>query len=165
MQDVVERAVTRLLEEEAREPPALGTVLRKLRDAEGVLRQEGVSGIWVFGSVARGEGRPDSDIDLALEIDPDRKPTLFTLARLQELVETRLGTKVDIGLRGASGQSARSPCSARACGTTRPPASDLDVLVEFARPVALSSFLALETTLAAITGLRVDLVSAAALKR
>jgi predicted nucleotidyltransferase len=44
------------------------------------------------------------------------------------------------------------------------PASDLDVLVEFARPVALSSFLALETRLAAITGLRVDLVSAAALK-
>ena len=99
MQDVVERAVTRLLEEEAREPPALGPVLRTLRDAEGVLRQEGVSGIWVFGSVARGEARPDSDIDLALEIDPDREPTLFTLAHLQELVEMRLGTKVDIGLR------------------------------------------------------------------
>jgi predicted nucleotidyltransferase len=99
VQDVVERAVTRLLEQEAREPPALGLVLRKLRDAEGTLRQEGVSSIWVFGSVARGEARPDSDIDLALEIDPDRKPTLFTLARLQQLVETRLGTKVDIGLR------------------------------------------------------------------
>lgn len=44
------------------------------------------------------------------------------------------------------------------------PASDLDVPVELARPVALSSFLALEARLAAITGLRVDLVSAAALK-
>ncbi len=44
------------------------------------------------------------------------------------------------------------------------PDSDLDVLVEFARPVSLSSFLALEGKLAAITGLRVDLVSAAALK-
>jgi predicted nucleotidyltransferase len=44
------------------------------------------------------------------------------------------------------------------------PDSDLDVLVEFDRPVALSSFLALEERLAAITGLRVDLVSAAALK-
>jgi predicted nucleotidyltransferase len=42
--------------------------------------------------------------------------------------------------------------------------SDLDVLVELARPVPLSSFLALEARLAAITGLRVDLVSAAALK-
>jgi uncharacterized protein len=44
------------------------------------------------------------------------------------------------------------------------PDSDLDVLVEFARPVALSAFLALEDRLATITGLRIDLVSAAALK-
>ena len=44
------------------------------------------------------------------------------------------------------------------------PDSDLDVLVEFAKPVALSSFLALEEWLAVITGLQVDLVSAAALK-
>jgi predicted nucleotidyltransferase len=44
------------------------------------------------------------------------------------------------------------------------PGSDLDVLVEFTRPIALSSFLALEARLAAITGLPVDLVSTAALK-
>ena len=44
------------------------------------------------------------------------------------------------------------------------PDSDLDVLVEFNLPVALSSFLALEERLAAITGLRVDLVTAASLK-
>ena len=41
---------------------------------------------------------------------------------------------------------------------------DLDVLVEFAEPIALSSFLALEERLATITGLKIDLVSAAALK-
>ena len=44
------------------------------------------------------------------------------------------------------------------------PDSDLDVLVEFERPIALSSFVALEERLSALTGLRVDLVSAAALK-
>lgn len=42
--------------------------------------------------------------------------------------------------------------------------SDLDVLVEFSAPVALSAFLALEERLGRITGLRIDLVSAAALK-
>ena len=42
--------------------------------------------------------------------------------------------------------------------------SDLDVLVAFSCPVPLSSFLALEERLAAITGLPVDLVSEAALK-
>jgi predicted nucleotidyltransferase len=44
------------------------------------------------------------------------------------------------------------------------PASDLDVLIEFERPVALSSFLALEARLGELSGIRVDLVSAAALK-
>jgi predicted nucleotidyltransferase len=44
------------------------------------------------------------------------------------------------------------------------PDSDLDVLVVFARPVPLSRFLALEERLAVLTGLRIDLVSDAALK-
>lgn len=43
-------------------------------------------------------------------------------------------------------------------------ASDLDVLVEFSEPVPLSAFLPLEERLGRITGLRIDLVSAAALK-
>ena len=36
--------------------------------------------------------------------------------------------------------------------------------MEFARPVPLSAFLALEERLAVITGLRIDLISSAALK-
>lgn len=44
------------------------------------------------------------------------------------------------------------------------PGSDLDVLVTFERPIPLSSFLALEQELGAMTGLRVDLVSSASLK-
>src|SRR5258708_925108 len=42
--------------------------------------------------------------------------------------------------------------------------SDVDVLVEFDRPIGLSAFLGLEDELTALTGRRVDLVSAAALK-
>jgi hypothetical protein len=43
-------------------------------------------------------------------------------------------------------------------------ASDLDVLVEFDRPVALSAFLALEARLSELAGRPVDLVSRPALK-
>jgi uncharacterized protein len=42
--------------------------------------------------------------------------------------------------------------------------SDLDVLVEFERPVSLSEFLALEAELAGLTRRRVDLVTRRALK-
>jgi predicted nucleotidyltransferase len=41
---------------------------------------------------------------------------------------------------------------------------DLDVLVEFANPITLSDFLALEAELSRLSGRRVDLVSSAALK-
>jgi uncharacterized protein len=44
------------------------------------------------------------------------------------------------------------------------PGSDLDVLVTFDRAIPLSSFLALEDQLSRISGLKVDLVSTAALK-
>ena len=43
--------------------------------------------------------------------------------------------------------------------------SDLDVLVEFDRPIDLFAFLALEEELACLAGRRVDLVSRAALIR
>ena len=99
VQDVVERAVTRLLDEEAREPPTLSAVLRRLREAEPALRQAGVIGLWVFGSVARGEAGPDSDVDIALDLEPQRHVSLFTLAGLRETTELHLGTKADVGLR------------------------------------------------------------------
>jgi predicted nucleotidyltransferase len=44
------------------------------------------------------------------------------------------------------------------------PGSDLDILVEFAEPVSLSNFLALEDRLSALTSRRVELVSRTALK-
>lgn len=44
------------------------------------------------------------------------------------------------------------------------PESDIDLLIELDQPIGLSSFLALETELTAVTGRRVDLVSRAALK-
>ena len=44
------------------------------------------------------------------------------------------------------------------------PKSDLDVLVEFERPIGLSEFLALEDTLSVLVDRRVDLVTCDALK-
>jgi hypothetical protein len=54
----------------------------------------GVTGLRVFGSVARGEDRPDSDVDLLAELPPGM--SLFGLARLQAELEAILGTRVDL---------------------------------------------------------------------
>ena len=53
-----------------------------------------VTNLRVFGSVARGEDRPDSDVDLLVDLPPDMG--LLGLGRVQAELETILGTKVDL---------------------------------------------------------------------
>jgi uncharacterized protein len=59
-----------------------------------VMRQHGVRRAGVFGSFARGEQTPASDVDLLIE--PDAQATLFTLARLEAALEDILGRPVDL---------------------------------------------------------------------
>lgn len=54
----------------------------------------GVRNIRVFGSLARGEARPDSDVDLLVEYVPDRGG--FAFLEFCEAVETLLGCKVAV---------------------------------------------------------------------
>jgi hypothetical protein len=54
----------------------------------------GASNIRVFGSVARGEDRPGSDIDLLVDVDDSIG--LFTLGAMRSAAEAILGTSVDI---------------------------------------------------------------------
>jgi uncharacterized protein len=48
----------------------------------------------VFGSVARGDDRPDSDIDLLVDFAPDS--SLFDLMRMARELEDLLGHPVDV---------------------------------------------------------------------
>jgi uncharacterized protein len=54
----------------------------------------GARDVRVFGSVARGEERPDSDIDFLVTLEPGR--TLMDLARLETRLEALLGRPVDV---------------------------------------------------------------------
>lgn len=74
----------------------LATALSRLRAREGELRAMGVESLSLFGSVARGEAGPGSDVDLAARLDPDRRIGLFRYAALRERIEDWLGTHVDL---------------------------------------------------------------------
>jgi uncharacterized protein len=69
-------------------------VRRRRHDLVRAAAAHGVSGLQVFGSVARGEDRPDSDVDLVAELPPGM--SLFGLARLQAELEVIVGTRVDL---------------------------------------------------------------------
>ena len=64
---------------------------------EAILRmagEHGASNVRVFGSVARGDERPDSDIDFLGNLDPGR--SLFDLGGLLMDLQNLLGRRVDI---------------------------------------------------------------------
>jgi predicted nucleotidyltransferase/DNA-binding XRE family transcriptional regulator len=69
-------------------------VHRHRKDLVAVAAGHGVSNLRVFGSVARGEDRPDSDVDLLADFPPGL--SLFELGRLEDDLEAILGTRVDL---------------------------------------------------------------------
>jgi predicted nucleotidyltransferase len=74
---------------------SLDEILAKLRAASDLLDAYAVKRIGVFGSVARGEAGPDSDVDLLVEFDRARYPGLEFFALERELADL-LGRRVDL---------------------------------------------------------------------
>jgi predicted nucleotidyltransferase len=58
--------------------------------------QHGIQKFSLFGSVIRDDFHDDSDIDVLVEFDPERIPSLFGLIRMEEELEPILGRKVDM---------------------------------------------------------------------
>jgi hypothetical protein len=75
-------------------PPSLGVTLRKLRANRSNLIAKGLLNVAVFGSVARGDEKPGSDIDLVIKVAEDMNA--FRLAGIQSDLQDILGASVEI---------------------------------------------------------------------
>ncbi len=71
-------------------------VIETLRENRPLLARYHVRSLSVFGSVVRGEARPDSDVDILVEFEPDAPVGLFEFASLQRCLQEILGRKVDL---------------------------------------------------------------------
>ena len=60
--------------------------------------QYGIRELGVFGSYVRGEQRPDSDLDLLLELERPTRLSLIDLVELELYLGDLLGVKVDLVL-------------------------------------------------------------------
>lgn len=84
LQIIINHQTVMLLEELQRKKPELLKIAEKY----------GVSNIRVFGSVARGEERPDSDVDLLVHLEKNRDG--FDLGGFQYNASELLGKYVDV---------------------------------------------------------------------
>jgi predicted nucleotidyltransferase len=70
--------------------------LETLRRSEHALRGRGVKHVALFGSVARGENRSDSDIDIMIEFDPEARVTVFDYVDIKEYIAQLFDRPVDV---------------------------------------------------------------------
>lgn len=79
--------------------PDLNEIKRRLDEARGDLfRRYPLRSLGIFGSTARGDGAPDSDVDILVEFT---EPVGFEVADLAMDLEELLGRKVDLVSRKA----------------------------------------------------------------
>ena len=77
---------------------APGIVLRESQIAE-ICRRYHLKELSVFGSAARGEMRPDSDIDLLVDFLPGARPGLLDLSAMKREFSDLVGRPVDLAVK------------------------------------------------------------------
>jgi predicted nucleotidyltransferase len=71
-------------------------VIARLKEAEPALRARGIRRAAVFGSIARGDDRPDSDIDILVEFERGAEGTIYEYVRLKEFISSLFSGPVDV---------------------------------------------------------------------
>jgi len=76
------------------------------------LRARGVRHAALFGSVARGEAGPQSDLDIMIELAPDASLDIFAYVELKNFIAALFPGQVDIVNKDALKPYVRSPATA-----------------------------------------------------
>ena len=75
-------------------------VIAKLKAAEPAIRSLGASALYLYGSHARDEARPDSDVDVFIDKDPARPFGFGAFMDIFFELQEALGTEVGYTTRG-----------------------------------------------------------------
>lgn len=80
---------------DVRETPLRDLVEARREEIRAIVARHHGRSVAIFGSVARGEERPDSDIDFLVELGPDARP--IEILSIGVELEEALGVRVDVG--------------------------------------------------------------------
>jgi predicted nucleotidyltransferase len=102
LSNYIEGLLQKDLEEAGNEPSQVRgseralRAIRLLKAHRAGLERMGVRHSWIFGSTARGDERPDSDLDILVEVDPGVVNDLFHFGEIQQSLEEWLNCPVDV---------------------------------------------------------------------
>jgi predicted nucleotidyltransferase len=71
-------------------------ILDRLRENERALRARGVVHAALFGSRARSDNGPDSDIDIMIDIEPEAVQDIYTYVGLKDFIASLFEGPVDV---------------------------------------------------------------------
>jgi len=77
----------------------LETIISKLRELAPALKAEGVTRLALFGSRARGDARPDSDLDVLVDTTARGESPAFDFFKVLHLIEDTTGLRAQISMR------------------------------------------------------------------
>ena len=76
-------------------------IMATLRAHEAELHRRGVRHAALFGSIARGEGKRTSDIDILIELDPQAPVGLFEYVEITQYIADLFPVRVDVANRSS----------------------------------------------------------------
>lgn len=96
------------------EVASLAGVIRRLRLHQGELEQLGIKQLYVYGSVARGEARSWSDVDLFADLTDEGRWNIVRWGHVLDRLEEILGRRVDFAARRSLPEDVRRRAEAEA---------------------------------------------------
>lgn len=70
-------------------------------DIAKVLQKDGrVAKAWIYGSTATLEAKPESDVDIIVELNDAKKYSMFDLLDIAHIIEQKINRKVDLAEKG-----------------------------------------------------------------
>jgi predicted nucleotidyltransferase len=77
----------------------LETIVSKLREIAPTLKALGVTRLYLFGSRARGDARPDSDLDVLVDTTSQGEEPAFDFFKVAHLIEDSIGIPSQLSMR------------------------------------------------------------------
>lgn len=74
-------------------------IIQQILELAPALKAEGATHLYIYGSRARGTERPDSDLDVFIEYNPESRFSLLELAGIQMLLDDEFDVRVSVTTR------------------------------------------------------------------